>query len=243
MIRYRNTYLYSLLSPKQFPDLNALHGQTLITTDGTTLLGADNKAGIAEIISAIATLIDQPEIKHGDICIGFTPDEESGRGAALFDVQRFAAQWAYTIDDGPVGELEYENFNASSAVVTIHGVHVHPGTAKDKMVNSMTIAAEFIAKMPQDKTPETTAGYQGFFDLNNMNASVAKTELYYIIRDFDATEQLKRIEFIQNIAAELNQKQHKGSIEIEITESYRNMREKVDLCPHHRLCTTSDACL
>jgi tripeptide aminopeptidase len=221
-----------VLSPKQFPDLNSLHGQTLITTNGTTLLGADNKAGIAEIITAMATLIEKPEIKHGDIYIGFTPDEEIGRGADLFDVKKFNAKWAYTIDGGPLGELEYENFNASSAVVSCLGVNVHPGTAKNKMVNSMTIAAEFISKMPTDQTPEATEGYQGFFHLTDMKASVAKTELNYIIRDFDTAEQLSRIEFIKTLASDINKGLQSGRVEIKVTESYRNMREKVEPFPH-----------
>ncbi|MCG6202289.1 peptidase T [Psychromonas antarctica] len=221
-----------VLSPKQFPELNSLHGQTLITTDGKTLLGADNKAGIAEIITAMVTLIQKPEIKHGDICIGFTPDEEIGRGADLFDVKKFGAKWAYTIDGGPLGELEYENFNASSAVVSCLGVNVHPGTAKNKMVNSMTIAAEFISKMPATQTPEATEGYEGFFHLTNMKASVAKTELNYIIRDFDAAEQLSRIEFIKTLASDINNGLQNGSVEVEVTESYRNMREKVEPFPH-----------
>jgi len=221
-----------VLSPKQFPDLDGLHGQTLITTDGTTLLGADNKAGIAEIITAVATLIANPDIKHGEICIGFTPDEEIGRGADLFDVKNFGAQWAYTIDGGPVGELEYENFNASNAVVTCSGVNVHPGTAKGKMINSMTIAAQFIAKMPTQETPEATEGYQGFFHLTNMDASVAETKLNYIIRDFDAEQQLSRVKFIKRVAEELNQNRTQGSVKIEVTENYRNMREQVEPFPH-----------
>jgi tripeptide aminopeptidase len=221
-----------VLSPKQFPDLNSLHGQTLITTDGTTLLGADNKAGIAEIITAMATLIGRPEIKHGDICIGFTPDEEIGKGADLFDVKKFNAKWAYTIDGGPLGELEYENFNASSAVVSCLGVNVHPGTAKNKMVNSMTIAAEFISRMPAEQTPEATEGYQGFFHLADMKTSVAKTELNYIIRDFDTAEQLSRIEFIKTLASDINKDLQNGNVGIKVTESYRNMREKVEPFPH-----------
>lgn len=221
-----------VLSPNQFSDLNDLHGQTLITTDGTTLLGADNKAGIAEIITAMATLIANPDIKHGDICIGFTPDEEIGRGANLFDVKNFGAEWAYTIDGGPVGELEYENFNASNAVVTCSGVNVHPGTAKDKMINSMTIAAKFIAQMPCQETPETTDGYQGFFHLTNMDAAVAETKLNYIIRDFDAAQQQARIKFIERVGDELNTSLTKGSVKVEVTESYRNMREKVEPFPH-----------
>jgi len=220
------------LSAQQFPDLDGLHGQTLITTDGTTLLGADNKAGIAEIITAMATLIENPEIKHGEICIGFTPDEEIGQGADLFDVKKFGAQWAYTIDGGPLGELEYENFNASNAVVTCSGVNVHPGTAKDKLINSMTIAADFIANMPKDQTPETTSGYEGFFHLTDMDASVAKTTLNYIIRDFDADNQIARIEFMNNLASEINQNLSKGSVEVQVTESYRNMRERVEPFPH-----------
>ncbi|GAL03617.1 tripeptide aminopeptidase [Photobacterium aphoticum] len=149
-----------VLSPIQYPDLNRLHGHNIITTDGTTLLGADNKAGIAEIITAMAVLKANPEIKHGDICIGFTPDEEIGRGADKFDVEKFGAQWAYTIDGGPVGELEFENFHASSAFVTCHGVNVHPGTAKDKMINAMNIAAQFQLMMPMEETPECTEGYE-----------------------------------------------------------------------------------
>lgn len=220
------------LSPSTYPELNALHGQTLITTDGTTLLGADNKAGIAEIVSAMAILIKKPEIKHGEICIGFTPDEEIGRGADLFDVKKFAANWAYTVDGGPLGELEYENFNASSAVVTCLGINVHPGSAKNKMVNSMTIAAQFIAQMPAEQTPEATEDYQGFFHLTGMTSSVAKTQLNYIIRDFDGQQQKARIKFIQGIATELNNNIHNGSVEIKVTESYRNMREKIEHFPH-----------
>lgn len=221
-----------VLSPVQFPELDALHGQTLITTDGTTLLGADNKAGIAEIITAMATLQQTPAIKHGDICIAFTPDEEIARGADLFDVQKFAAQWAYTVDGGPVGELEYENFNAATAKVICYGVNVHPGTAKDKMINSMTIAAQFIMTMAQQDTPENTDGYQGFFHLVNMQSSVAQTELTYIIRDFDAQQQSARIELINTLASDLNNKLEKGRVQIEVTESYRNMREKIEPYPY-----------
>lgn len=173
------------LNPSQYPDLDSLHGHDLITTDGTTLLGADNKAGIAEIISAIAYLKANPDIKHGDICIGFTPDEEIGRGANLFDVEKFGAEWAYTIDGGPVGELEFENFNATSADVICHGVNVHPGTAKGKMVNSMNIAAQFQLMMPAQETPEHTEGYEGFYHLKSAEMGVARSELGYIIRDFE----------------------------------------------------------
>ncbi|MPW35609.1 peptidase T [Vibrio sp. B1Z05] len=221
-----------VLSPAQYPDLNALHGQSLITTDGTTLLGADNKAGIAEIISAVAYLKANPNIKHGDICIGFTPDEEIGRGANLFDVEKFAAEWAYTIDGGPVGELEYENFNATTATVICHGVNVHPGTAKDKMINAMNIAAQFQLLMPMQQTPETTEGYEGFYHLKSMLPSVARTELSYILRDFDRQQLQERKAFMQQKVDELNSQLSKGHVELELTDSYFNMREMVEPHPH-----------
>ncbi len=222
-----------MLSPKQYEDLNALHGQTIITTDGTTLLGADNKAGIAEIITAIAYLQANPEIKHGDICIGFTPDEEIGRGADIFDVEKFAAKWAYTIDGGPVGELEFENFNASSVDVICHGVNVHPGTAKGKMINSMNIAAQFQVMMPAEDTPECTEGYEGFYHLVAMQPSVATTTLNYIIRDFDRDNVEKRKAFIQQKVEQLNSQLIKGHIETVVTDSYFNMREMVE--PHQHI--------
>ncbi|ELR63584.1 Tripeptide aminopeptidase [Photobacterium marinum] len=221
-----------VLSPIQYPDLNKLHGHNLITTDGTTLLGADNKAGIAEIITAIAYLKDHPEIKHGEICIGFTPDEEIGRGADLFNVEKFGAKWAYTIDGGPVGELEYENFNASSADIICHGVNVHPGTAKDKMINAMNIAAQFQLMMPTEETPECTEGYEGFYHLVAMEGGVAKTVLNYILRDFDGDSLERRKVFMQEKVDELNSKLVKGRVELKITDSYRNMREMVEPHPH-----------
>ncbi|KJG58987.1 peptidase T [Photobacterium kishitanii] len=221
-----------VLSPFQYPDLNKLHGHNIITTDGTTLLGADNKAGVAEIMTAVAYLIANPKIKHGDICIGFTPDEEIGRGANLFDVEKFGAQWAYTIDGGPIGELEYENFNATSADVICHGVNVHPGTAKNKMVNSMNIAAQFQLMMPADETPECTDGYQGFYHLKSMNPSVARTELGYIIRDFSREGQEQRKAFMQQKVDELNLQLEKGRVELVLTDSYFNMREMVEPYPH-----------
>ncbi|GEA59861.1 peptidase T [Vibrio comitans] len=221
-----------VLTPAQYPDLEKLHGQSLITTDGTTLLGADNKAGIAEIITAIAYLKANPQIKHGEICIGFTPDEEIGRGANLFDVEAFGAQFAYTIDGGPVGELEYENFNAASAKVTCHGVNVHPGTAKDKMVNAANIAAQFQLMMPSEETPECTEGYEGFYHLNSVTGAVAKAELSYIIRDFDRERLEARKAFMQQQVEKLNQLIPKGHVEINITDSYYNMREMVEPHPH-----------
>ncbi|WP_299018656.1 peptidase T [uncultured Photobacterium sp.] len=221
-----------VLSPIQYPDLNKLHGHNLITTDGTTLLGADNKAGIAEIITAIAYLKEHQEIKHGEICIGFTPDEEIGRGADLFNVEKFGAKWAYTIDGGPVGELEFENFNASSADVICHGVNVHPGTAKDKMINAMNIAAQFQLMMPTEETPECTEGYEGFYHLVAMEGGVAKTELNYILRDFDGDSLERRKVFMQEKVDELNSTLEKGRVELKITDSYRNMREMVEPHPH-----------
>ncbi|MEZ9864621.1 peptidase T [Vibrio breoganii] len=221
-----------VLTPSQYPDLDKLHGQSLITTDGTTLLGADNKAGIAEIITAVAYLKANPQIQHGDICIGFTPDEEIGRGANLFDVERFGAKWAYTIDGGPVGELEYENFNAASAKVICHGVNVHPGTAKNKMVNAINMAAQFQMLMPSEETPECTEGYEGFYHLNSMTGAVAKAELSYIIRDFDRDGLASRKAFMQAQADKLNSQLTNGHVELEISDSYYNMREMVEPYPH-----------
>jgi len=221
-----------VLSPIQYPELHRLHGHNLITTDGTTLLGADNKAGIAEIISAIAELIAQPNIRHGDICIGFTPDEEIGRGADLFNVEKFGAEWAYTIDGGPVGELEYENFNATSADVICYGVNVHPGTAKNKMINSMNIAAQFQLMMPKEETPEATEGYEGFYHLKSAEMSVARSELGYIIRDFDREGQEKRKQFMIEKVAELNETLEHGRVELKLVDSYFNMKEQVEPYPH-----------
>ncbi|PTO57157.1 peptidase T [Vibrio splendidus] len=221
------------LNPSQYPDLDALHGHDLITTDGKTLLGADNKAGIAEIISAIAYLKANPEIKHGDICIGFTPDEEIGRGANLFDVKKFGAEWAYTIDGGPVGELEFENFNATSADVICHGVNVHPGTAKGKMVNAMNIAAQFQLMMPTQETPECTEGYEGFYHLKSAEMGVARSELGYIIRDFEREGVEARKAFMQQKVDELNERLEKGRVELVLTDSYFNMKEMVE--PHQHI--------
>lgn len=221
------------LNPSQYPDLDGLHGHDLITTDGTTLLGADNKAGIAEIISAIAYLKANPDIKHGDICIGFTPDEEIGRGANLFDVEKFGAKWAYTIDGGPVGELEFENFNATSADVICHGVNVHPGTAKGKMVNAMNIAAQFQLMMPARETPECTEGYEGFYHLKSAKMGVARSELGYIIRDFERDGVEARKIFMQQKVDELNERLEKGHVELVLTDSYLNMKEMVE--PHQHI--------
>ena len=216
------------LSPSEFPELDTCLGKTLITTDGTTLLGADNKAGIAEILTAIEYLIEHPEIKHGDICIGFTPDEEIGRGANHFDVEKFGAEIAYTIDGGPVGELQFENFNASSAEITIHGKSVHPGHSRNKMVNAMLIAAEFIETMPKQETPANTEGYEGFYHLNNMNSSISETYMFWLLRDFDVERQNQRKSFMEAQVAKFNEKYGAGTLTLEIKDSYRNMREMVE---------------
>lgn len=174
-----------VMSVKDFPQLSGYKGHTLITTDGTTLLGADNKAGIAEIMTAMAYLINHPEVKHGDIRVGFTPDEETGKGAHKFDVERFNAEFAYTVDGGPLGELEYESFNAAGATITIFGRNVHPGTAKDKMVNAAKIAMELNRRLPAEEAPEFTDGYDGFYHLSSIQGDVEQTTMHYLIRDFD----------------------------------------------------------
>ena len=216
-----------ILSPDYFEDLLQYKGQTIITTDGTTLLGADDKAGITEIVTAMEYLIQHPEIKHGTIRICFTPDEEVGKGAHLFDVEKFGAEWAYTMDGSQIGELEYENFNAASAVVTITGKIVHPGYAIGKMINSMQIANEFMSLLPEAEVPEKTRDYQGFFHLHDMNGTVEKTVLEYIIRDHDIKLFAKRKNVLQNIADELNKVAGQNLIEITIKDQYFNMKEKI----------------
>lgn len=216
-----------VLSPSYFEDLLQYKGQTLVTTDGTTLLGADDKAGVTEIVSAMEYLIQHPEIKHGKIRICFTPDEEVGKGAHLFDVEKFGAQWAYTMDGSQIGELEYENFNAAGAVVTINGKIVHPGYAIGKLVNSMTIASEFIKALPENEVPEQTTGYEGFFHLHSMEGKVEQTVLKYIIRDHDMDLFEKRKETMLNTAKAINERIGKDAIEIEIKDQYYNMKEKV----------------
>ena len=216
-----------ILSPDYFEDLLQYKGQTIITTDGTTLLGADDKAGITEIVTAMEYLIQHPEIKHGTIRICFTPDEEVGKGAHLFDVEKFGAEWAYTMDGSQIGELEYENFNAASAVVTITGKIVHPGYAIGKMINSMQIANEFMSLLPEAEVPEKTRDYQGFFHLHDMNGTVEKTVLEYIIRDHDIKLFEKRKNVLQNIADELNKVAGQNLIEITMKDQYFNMKEKI----------------
>ncbi|GAA0733038.1 peptidase T [Aquimarina litoralis] len=221
-----------ILSPDYFEDLKLYKGQTLITTDGTTLLGADDKAGIAEIVSAMEYLIQHPEIKHGKIRVGFTPDEEIGRGAHKFDVQKFGAEWAYTMDGSQIGELEYENFNAAGAVVTIKGKIVHPGYAKGKMINSMYIAQDFINSLPRLETPEHTSGREGFFHLHTMNGEVEETKLHYIIRDHDKEHFEARKEMMSKLGDELNKQYGKDVINVEIKDQYYNMKEKVEPVMH-----------
>ncbi len=221
-----------VLSPDYFEDMLLYKGQTLITTDGTTLLGADDKAGITEIITAMEYLIQHPEIKHGKIRIAFTPDEEVGKGAHMFDVEKFGAEWAYTMDGSQVGELEYENFNAAGAKVIVNGKIVHPGYAKGKMINSMLIANEFIAALPKNEIPQETEGYEGFFHLTAMKGEVEKTELQYIIRDHDMKLFEKRKSDFQNTANTINKKLGNDLIQVEIKDQYYNMREKVEPVMH-----------
>ena len=215
-------------SVNQFPELLDHVGEDLIVTDGHTLLGADDKAGIAEIVQAIVYLQEHPEIKHGKIRIGFNPDEEIGMGAHLFDVERFGCDWAYTMDGGEVGELEFENFNAASAKVVFHGLNVHPGYAKDKMVNAQYIAAEFVREMPLEETPECTDGYEGFYHLTGMKGSVEHVVLNYIIRDHDRNKFEARKAFVQELVARFNEKYGKQVAEVEISDQYYNMREMVE---------------
>jgi tripeptide aminopeptidase len=215
-------------SPRQFPELLSHVGEDLIVTDGTTLLGADDKAGIAEIVQAMCWLRDHKEIPHGDIRIAFNPDEEIGMGAQHFDVERFGCEWAYTMDGGDVGELEFENFNAASARITIKGVSVHPGYAKGKMVNASLLAAEFVGLLPKDETPETTEGYQGFYHLTGMTTQTEQARLSYIIRDHDRDRFEERKRFIQNAVAQMNERYGEGTVVCELRDQYYNMKEKID---------------
>lgn len=216
-----------VLSPEEFPELKNYVGQDLIVTDGTTLLGADDKAGIAEIISAVAYLQSHPEVKHGKIRIAFNPDEEIGLGAHKFDVALFGADFAYTMDGGAIGELEYENFNAASAVVTIKGRNVHPGSAKHKMINSMRVATQFIVMLPRWETPEHTEGYEGFYHLVGIDGTVEKTVLSYIIRDHDRARFESRKREIEHLVRKTNM-EFPGCASVEINDQYYNMREKIE---------------
>ena len=219
-------------SPVKFPELLHHVGEDIIVTDGTTLLGADDKAGIAEIVQAMCYLRDHPEIKHGEIRVAFNPDEEIGMGAHHFDVEKFGCQWAYTIDGGDLGELEYENFNAASAKVTLHGVSVHPGYAKGKMLNANRLAAEFASLLPQKETPEATEGYEGFYHLLGINSNIEKAQMTYIIRDHDREIFETRKAFIKQCADRINEKYGEGTCELTLNDQYYNMKEQIDPCKH-----------
>lgn len=215
-------------SPEKFPELKAHVGEDLIVTDGHTLLGADDKAGIAEIVDAMCYLRDHDEIEHGDIRMGFNPDEEIGLGAHHFDVEKFGCSWAYTMDGGDIGDLEYENFNAASAKITIKGVSVHTGYAKDKMVNANRLACEFNAMIPDTDIPENTEGYQGFYHLLGMEARTEEAKMSYLIRDHDREKFEDRKDFMEDCARKMNEKYGEGTVEIVIKDQYYNMKEKIE---------------
>ena len=223
-----NHELNVVLSSKEFPELPSYKGHTLITTDGTTLLGADNKAGIAEIMTAMDYLINHPEVKHGRIRVAFTPDEEIGRGPHKFDVERFDAAHAYTVDGGPLGELQYESFNAAAAKISFIGNSVHPGTAKDKMVNAGKIAADFINKFPDQESPEHTEKYEGFYHLISVCGDVENTEVSYIIRDFDQDAFAARKATVEKFVDEIKEQYGKHSVQLEMNDQYYTMREKIE---------------
>jgi tripeptide aminopeptidase len=222
----------TVLSPVMFPELLRHIGEDIIVTDGTTLLGADDKAGIAEIMTAIQYLIDHPEIKHGKIRIAFNPDEEIGRGASKFDVEKFGCDWAYTVDGGEVGELEYENFNAAGAKITVKGLNVHPGYAKNKMINAGLIATQFAGMLPPHERPEHTEGYEGFFHLTGMSGTVEEATLSYIVRDHDRSRFEQRLKRLQDITDYMNTIYPAGTVQLEIKQQYRNMREVVEPQKH-----------
>jgi len=221
------------LKPEEFPEMLHYVGQTLITTDGTTLLGADDKAGVAEIMQAVQYMVEHPEFKHGPVKIGFTPDEEIGRGVVKFDVKRFGAQYAYTMDGGEIGELEFENFNAASAKVHIQGSNVHPGSAKGKMRNAIHIGQEFDALLPVDQRPEYTEGYEGFFHIISFKGTVEEADFAYIIRDHSRAKFEKKKEFIEKAAAFINGKYGAGTVTLTVKDQYYNMREQVE--PHYHI--------
>ena len=215
------------LSPSEFPELHNYLGQDLIVTDGKTLLGADDKAGVTEIIEAMKYLILNPDIPHGAVKIGFTPDEEIGRGADRFDVKKFGADFAYTMDGGAIGELEFENFNAASVVINIQGRNVHPGTAKGKMINALQIASDLHALLPENERPEKTEGYEGFFHLSRIEGTVDKARMDYIIRDHDFTRFTERKNLLAEIVAGFNTKYPAGTVKGAVRDQYYNMKEKI----------------
>ena len=217
-----------VLSPEQFPDLEKYVGQEIITTDGTTLLGADDKAGIAEIMTAMCYMVEHPEIRHGKVRICFTPDEEVGKGADFFDVEKFGAKFAYTLDGGEIGELEYENFNAAMASVTINGRSVHPGSAKDKMINAIEVGNKLLSMLPAEQRPEYTEKYEGFFHCVSFQGNVEKSNLIFIIRDHDKALFEKRKSLITQVSAYLNEIHGEGTVELDMADQYYNMREKIE---------------
>ena len=221
------------LRPSEFPEMLHYIGKTLITTDGTTLLGADDKAGVAEIMTAVQYIVEHPEFRHGDICIGFTPDEEIGRGVVKFDVARFGADYAYTMDGGEVGELEYENFNAASAKIRIQGRNVHPGDAKGKMKNAILIASELNSLLPVEQRPQFTEGYEGFFHIIAFNGTVEGADMAYIIRDHDAAKFARKKAVMEKVTAFINDQYGEGTAILTLKDQYRNMREQVE--PHIRI--------
>jgi tripeptide aminopeptidase len=221
-----------VLETEKYPEILQYKGQDIIVTDGTTLLGADDKAGVAEIVTAMEYLMAHPEIKHGKIRVGFTPDEEIGQGADHFDVPKFGADWAYTMDGGEIGELEFENFNAASAKITFHGVNVHPGYAKHKMQNSMRIANQFATMLPRHETPEHTEGYEGFFHLTNMEGTVEKSMLSYIVRDHDRDRFERRKKEVQHLVNKINAEFGEKTATLELKDQYYNMREKIEPVMH-----------
>ncbi|MBS5987739.1 peptidase T [Clostridium sp.] len=228
---YLNKDINIYLSESNYPVLKDLIGETIITTDGTTLLGADDKNGIAEIMTAMSYLIKHPEVPHGKIRIAFTPDEEVGRGADFFNVEKFGADFAYTIDGGALGELECENFNASSAIVKVSGSNIHPGYAKDKMKNSILIAYEFHNELPQNESPQHTSGYEGFYHLNDIEGSVESTTLTYILRDFETEGINNRKNKLKDVEEKLNSKYGDGTVEVILKDQYKNMKEIIDKYP------------
>ncbi len=227
-----NPELNIKLETSLYPEIKQYKGQDIIVTDGTTLLGADDKAGIAEIMTAMEYLVNNPEIKHGKVRVGFTPDEEIGRGAHHFDVEKFGAEWAYTMDGSEVGELEYENFNAAGAKLVFSGLNVHPGYAKDKMKNALRIASDYVNMLPREETPEHTVGYEGFYHLMQMSGDVENAELQFIIRDHDKKLFEDRKNTMQQLADKINAQYGEGTVAIEIKDQYYNMREKVEPVMH-----------
>ena len=228
-----NTEKHMVLDPKQFGSLSRHIGQTLIVTDGTTLLGADDKAGVAEIMTLVAYLQEHPELRHGKLCIGFTPDEEIGNGAEKFDIIDFGADFAYTVDGGELGEIEYENFNGANTGVFVQGRSIHPGSAKNKMINAALVAAEFTAMLPESETPAHTEGYEGFYHLHRMLGTVEQAELHYIIRDHDWEKFESRKQFVHTVGDYLNKKYGPGTVQVNTQDRYYNMREKI--LPHMQL--------